>query len=483
MLKNLRASLEGKLQRWPFFRDVVFVGGGAFLGQAVALVCAPVLSRLYAPGDFGVLAVYAAFLSAMTAFSGLGLHLAIPLTETRSRAWRVAGAAFLAHGFMAVVFSVLLFFFQGALRREYPFFSDLLLMGCLLVGFLLSGIYDIFSYLGIREKAFATIARTRISQGVWGALSGVGLGVLGVRPLGLVVSQVCNMAAGISVLRRRLVPPGSVRELFSRELWDDVVAFRRFPLFQPWTNLSAILSSQIVPILFARFGGVAAAGILFFNMKVLQVPMMFVGNAVAQVFFQRGSELSREGHLGVWVAKVFRGLMLVGLYPVAVTVLLGPQLFPVIFGAAWKEAGALLPVMGPWFFAQFLTSPLSSVMYIRGQQRCDFICSLVQLCLRITSISLGLMYFDMQGAIVLFSGANVFFYISYLFLVLKFSHVSFSDILNSIKESFLFLVTCLVPLAPLWYFSEITICIITLPLMSAGMWVFLLKRKLKELKQ
>jgi len=482
VLRHLWVDLETKLQRWPFFRDVFFVGGGAFLGQAVALLCAPLLSRLYSPRDFGVLAVYAAFLSTMTAFSGLGLHLAIPLTETRSRAWGVAGTAFLAHGAMTVVFFVVLLLGQGVLRREYPFFSDPLLVVCLLLGFLFVGIYDIFSYLGIREKAFATIAKTRISQGIWGALSGVGLGLLRVGPLGLVVSQMCNLAAGINVLRRRLVSPGDLKRLVSRERWDDVVEFRRFPLFQPWTNLLAILSSQIVPILFARFGGVAAAGVLFFSMKVLQIPMMFVGNAVAQVFFQRGSELSREGNLGDWVAKVFRGLLFVGPYPVTLIVLLGPRYFPVIFGAAWQEAGALLPLMGPWFFAQFLTSPLSSVMYICGKQRCDFFCSLWQLGLRSASIVLGLMYFDMRGAIALFSGANVVFYGAYMFLVLRISHVSLPAILRSLGESFVFLVHCLLPLGPLLYFSDITTFTLIFPCISLALWIFMLKKKLGELK-
>ena len=52
---------------------------GTVAGQAVSLVLAPVLTRVYSPTQFGYLSVYGAVLAILGVVASLGLELAIPI--------------------------------------------------------------------------------------------------------------------------------------------------------------------------------------------------------------------------------------------------------------------------------------------------------------------------------------------------------------------------------------------------------------------
>ena len=64
-----------------FGRGVAVLGGGAAAAQAIAVAASPILTRLYSPADFGVLAVYTSLVSLLGAVAALSYHQAIPLPE------------------------------------------------------------------------------------------------------------------------------------------------------------------------------------------------------------------------------------------------------------------------------------------------------------------------------------------------------------------------------------------------------------------
>lgn len=54
--------LKALLPRSSFARNVAVLAGGTAVGQAIVVLASPILTRLYTPEDFGVLAVYTSFL-------------------------------------------------------------------------------------------------------------------------------------------------------------------------------------------------------------------------------------------------------------------------------------------------------------------------------------------------------------------------------------------------------------------------------------
>ena len=55
---------------------------GTLAGQSVSVLLSPVLTRLFAPSEFGYLSVYSALLGILGVMASLGLDLAIPIAGT-----------------------------------------------------------------------------------------------------------------------------------------------------------------------------------------------------------------------------------------------------------------------------------------------------------------------------------------------------------------------------------------------------------------
>lgn len=75
MSTNLSSNLQSiivRLRSSNFVRDVLMVGGGIALAQAISLAFMPFLTRLYGPESFGIAASFAAVVNIITPISTMG---------------------------------------------------------------------------------------------------------------------------------------------------------------------------------------------------------------------------------------------------------------------------------------------------------------------------------------------------------------------------------------------------------------------------
>lgn len=73
--------LKALLPKSSFARSVAVLAGGTAAGQAIVVLASPIITRLYTPEDFGVLAVYSSLLGILSTVAALRYELAIPLSE------------------------------------------------------------------------------------------------------------------------------------------------------------------------------------------------------------------------------------------------------------------------------------------------------------------------------------------------------------------------------------------------------------------
>ncbi|MEG1051452.1 MAG: lipopolysaccharide biosynthesis protein, partial [Janthinobacterium sp.] len=64
-----------------------------FLGQLITFAATPLLTRLYSPGEFGILGVYVGLLGVISVVAHLRYEMAIPLPLRRGAALQVVGLA------------------------------------------------------------------------------------------------------------------------------------------------------------------------------------------------------------------------------------------------------------------------------------------------------------------------------------------------------------------------------------------------------
>ena len=78
-MSRLPRQLMRILPKSRFARNVAVVSAGSAMGQGLLIVSAPLLTRLYTPADFGVLAVYVSIVSILVVVASLRYEMAINL--------------------------------------------------------------------------------------------------------------------------------------------------------------------------------------------------------------------------------------------------------------------------------------------------------------------------------------------------------------------------------------------------------------------
>lgn len=161
---NLLNPIKKLCPQNSFARGVSILVGGTAGAQALMILAAPLLTRLYTPEYFGLLAVYSGLLAIFAVVASLQYELAIPLPESNSEAANVLVLSLLVVILMTGI-SAIMVLVAGEQMADVLNTPKLASYFWLLpLGVFLSGIYNIFNYWAVRTQAFGDIARTRVSQ-------------------------------------------------------------------------------------------------------------------------------------------------------------------------------------------------------------------------------------------------------------------------------------------------------------------------------
>lgn len=407
------------LPRNRFARSVSILAGGTAAGQIIVVVASPILTRLYSPEDFGVLAVFAGLLAILGVVASLRYQLAIPLPESDEDAANVTVLSLLVVAFMAALATLIIWLWGDSFATllNVPTLSPHLWL--LPVGLLLTGTYQVFNYWAIRTKAFPEIARTKLTQAL--SMVGVQLGAYTLGPLSLILGQVFGQAAGttsLGVLTVRQKLP-TFRRVRVSSIRTAAIRYRHFPIYSTWGGFFNSSSTQLPTILFASLFSPAAAGIYMLSHRVLAMPMQLLGRAIGDIFLSTAPTAYRNGDLKSLVAKTHSVLANIAMPPLLVLVIAGPDLFSIVFGEEWRMAGEFARWMAPWLYLQFITSPLSLLFVTLEKQKHELILQAVLLASRIAAL-LGAAYLgDLKVAVVAFAMTSAACYLLVLIWEMK----------------------------------------------------------------
>jgi O-antigen/teichoic acid export membrane protein len=350
-------------------RGIARIVTGSVAGQALVVLSYPLLTRLYDPGDFGLLTVFASVVSMIAVASTGSLEVAVPLPvqdrDAAAVAW--AGLVFVAAtGLLTAVVGLVAAAPLAALLGV-PRLAGYWWLVPLTV--LAMGAYLVLSNWMIRDRSYGALGKRNLLQGVGQVGTQLGLGITGVRPVGLLLGLGVGRVAALGGLlsRRGLLrqPRPSLAALRAA-----VRRFHRFPLLAMPSALVNSAGLEVPLLLVAALYGDVRAGLLGLTVRVIAGPSRVVGQAVQQVFSGESSVAIREakGTLGRTVRTSVRRLLLVGAVPTAVLLAAGPALFGLVFGPEWTEAGEYARLLALAYLGQFAVMPVSPTLFLLERQ-------------------------------------------------------------------------------------------------------------------
>ncbi|WP_167670800.1 lipopolysaccharide biosynthesis protein [Allopusillimonas ginsengisoli] len=352
--------------RNEFGRNVVTLMTGTTLAQALPIALSPLLSRLYAPDDFGVLGLYMAVCAILSVLAAGRYEIAILQPKDDNEAANIAAlSVVITLGTAIALWLVILCFWDGILAASNsPELGRWLYL--LPASVLLTGLYQILNYWNNRQKRFKQLAVSRAVQSAGavgtqcalGFQHGAGNGLIA----GFVIGQVCGL---LSLGRANLKS--------ARDAWQAVsakgirsagVRYKKFPLFSSWGALLDTAALQMPLLVIAQMFGATITGLFSFAFRVLTVPLNLISGSIAQVLFQRVAELHNDNPsvLGRYLLRIFLLLCCVSALPILLFTLFGREIFTVVFGEAWAPAGDYAGILVIAAAARFTVYPLSVVL-------------------------------------------------------------------------------------------------------------------------
>ncbi|MBG0562457.1 lipopolysaccharide biosynthesis protein [Actinoplanes aureus] len=345
---------------------------GAAAGHGLVLASSPILTRLYDPSDFGALTVFTALAGILAAVSTLRLEAAIPLPRQDADAAAVAWAALCAVGGLSVALAVVAGLSGGPVSRALNAEALHRLWWLLPVTVLAIGVSQVLSAWMVRERRYSALGVRNAAQGFGQTLAQTVTGVLGLRPLGLLIGVAAGRLAGCGGLASR---HGLLRQpkVTGRQMAEIVRRYRRFPLMSTWSALFNSVGLHGPLLILAAAYGQVAIGLAGLTVRVLAMPVALIGQAVATHYLGEASALVRAGTTSLHrtLTRTAGRLLLVGVVPAGVLLLFGPPLFGAVFGSAWTPSGEYARVLALGCLAQFVVNPVSQTLNVlerQGQQ-------------------------------------------------------------------------------------------------------------------
>lgn len=405
---------------------------GTVAGQALVILSSPLLTRLYSPEEFGVLAVYAAILAFIASMSTLRYELAVPLPRTDGSAVTILVLALTITLVFTALCAVTILMFGHLLVKwtNTPALAPYL--WALPLGVLVGGAHRTFTYWGLRKSAFGLIARTRLQQGGSMAVSQVLFGYLHWSVLGLIAGHVIGLTAGLSSLIRFWVRDGY--RLLNRttvaRMRQRARRYRELPLFSSFGALINTVGLQLPVMMFAGFYSPAVAGLYLLGQRVANAPVSLLAEAVGKVFFVSAVEAQRNDTLSDLALNVFEALLKICLAPFIILAIAAPELFTIVFGQAWSEAGNYLQLMIVWIAASFVFVPLMTLYAVIYRHKADLFFQSALVLARGTGIWIGSLMGGPLMAVAFFSLGSAFVYTFFGCRLLRDSGVNYKRMIG-----------------------------------------------------
>lgn len=287
----LRRAFGGEVS--GVFRGMAVLATGSGLAKLVGVVSLPIVTRLYAPEDFGVMAVYSALILMLLPFMTLQYALALPLPRHDGAAMNLL---VLSVGLMVMsgtVITVLLSLYAQPLLTLLSMEVLAPWWWLITLGLFGAAFYELLTYWATRRRNYRIIARTKVTQSLAGNAVKIGLGLVISGPMGLLAGQLVAKSGGIGTLLRSFLC--EFRAGWRHVSWQRlrIAGWRHkgFPIFRMPSQLLLVFSLQApVIVVAAAFGG-ATAGQFGLAMTVVALPMGLIGSGVSKALYGEAAKI------------------------------------------------------------------------------------------------------------------------------------------------------------------------------------------------
>lgn len=397
--------------------NVIKLSGGTVLGQGIAILTIPVATRLFGATIIGDWAILYATACIVNAFADLGLINAVMVSkkeqETKSIISLITLTGILSATLISLGFLVLYLVMQIKVVNVDPFFAA----GFLFVTILLQQRIQVSNtWLNLHGYYKILMWNPVFTHGVFGVMSVV-LGLSGLIEYGYFLAWV--IAQITAFIHTNRVMPKTCFYLRFYDVKAIVLKYKSFITFQMPGLLAAHINYQLPIYLIKAFFGTEAVGYYSMTVRILQIPISFIGEAIGRVFFRTIAKMSHDiENLRDYVYRNLNKLIWLAGIPMFFLVLIGDQVLNVVLGEKWEAAGTYVRILALQNIFMFLYTVFNGLPVVLRKQQAYLIVNVCKIGLMFLAFPIGKYVFsDIRAALGMMSLNTVIlniFYLSYL---------------------------------------------------------------------
>jgi len=353
-IKKLKAKSD-------FTKNVLTLLTGTTIAQAIPIAISPILTRIYTPSDFGIVALFMAIVATFGSVANGRYELAIMLPKKEEDAINLFALTLIITTILSLILFIIILFFDKKIalwlgNEDIKFWLYFVPITVFFVG-----LFNSLNEYNTRIKEYKDIAKSKVIKSIVLASVQLGVGFIKQGVTGLISGQIlAQMFANLKLLKNIISNKALIEKISLNSIKAQAKRYIKFPKYSLGGVVAGSLSIHFIEILISSFFSVATLGFYALVQKILGLPMSLIGGSIGQVFYQEATqEKHQSGKAIIIYKKTFKKLLILSVLFFGFLYFSVEEIFTFVFGQEWYIAGVYAKIIIPLFFIRFIYVGLS----------------------------------------------------------------------------------------------------------------------------
>jgi len=353
--------IEKQIRRGGFLFNVLTLMTGTGLSQAIPVVFSPLLTRIFSPADFGRLAFFMASCAIIGIIATGRYELSIMLPKEDQESINILVMIVLLSLSVCFVVMLIIILFGYPLLHllNYPISYDFFLL--LPIGVFFTGCFQGLNFWLNRKGEYNIISRCRIAQSLTTALLSLIIGYFGYIKYGLVISFLIGLI--VPVIPLFFIISKNINAVSKNQVLYAAKKYLNYPKYLMPTAFFDTTALQAPIFFITKYFTKVEVGSYSLAFRMVTAPLGIISGAMGQVYYQKVASIVNSENPKIFptVIKTARSLGLVSIVIFLPLFFFGENIFKIVFGINWTDAGKYVEILSVAMMLRFIVSPLSTI--------------------------------------------------------------------------------------------------------------------------
>ncbi|TXH62395.1 MAG: hypothetical protein E6Q84_01370 [Thiothrix sp.] len=377
-----------------FAKNVAILFSGTAISQAIPIAVSPILTRIYTPDEFGLLAIYIACITVLGVIATARFELAITLPDNHIDAANLVILTLKICTFISLLLFIPIALFGSDIAANLGHERLTPWLYFLPLSVIATSAFSTVQLWYNRLSQYKIIAMSRVQQSLLTASSQIGFGLSQLSGGLLIGSIFANLVFTSWVMQQLWQTQKTLfKSVNSQSQLRLAQRYSSHPKYIAPSQLIGVTAQQIPLLIISSVYSLTVAGFFSLAFRLVSLPTALVASAIGDVYRQKISEeYNQNGEFRATFLKTLTATASLALLPSIMLYAAAPTLFALLFGESWRIAGEYAQILIISAYVQFIFTPIDKGALIVGANRYIFIWH----CARLASLTILFFYATYQ---------------------------------------------------------------------------------------